>query len=1087
MSNGRAWCLIGLALLFAPAAYGQSARITGVVSDPTGAVVPGVEVVLTNEQTGIQRTTAGNAAGVYSIPLLDPGTYSALFRSAGFQPLLRKGILLETGITRTVNATLELGAVEQEITVHAAVPLLESETSAVGQLIERQSVINMPLESRRTMSLIRLAGAVAYNVEGGGGEQLAYFSIAGGRGGNQMWLWDGTSAQNSAIGVPQGGINPPAEAIQEFKVEINNLSAEFGRTGGGFMTMTTRSGTNAFHGAAYEFLRNDALDARTFFAAGKAPLRYNVFGVSLGGPVKRDKSFFFFNWEGTRRRDGRTISDYDVPHPPEVNGDFSNRTDVNILDPLTRQPFPNKVIPQSRLDPMARKFAAFYPAPNIPDNNIRLAPRDNFRKNVSDTLDGGFYVARVDHSFNDNNRASVRFSANPFDEITRPVYPEEFADPRARRILNRFLGGSISWVRNLSPSKINEFRFMGSNQGRPEVVAAGTGSGKNGEFGLRGVDPSFFATVAPTGHTTVGTSGSQGRFLPLRLTIEVVDTLTWIKGNHQLKTGFQLRYSRFNDQDVGSAGGQFNFSDRATNSGMASFLLGWVTSASLTAKDPLRARMDSYAAFVQDDWKVTPKLTLNLGLRWEMDTPRWEFDNQQSGFAAEPINPVSGTRGIVVFAGQDGQSKYSHNFDRNNLAPRFGFAWRTAGDLVVRGGAGVVFTPSYQGQVGNVLAGGFGSTATFSSPDGGFTPAFALQQGMPAIPPGEARNSSFGAVRVGQSPRYSPSFIQAGKRTGYAFQYNLAVQKQLPGNGVLEASYLGNLGRKLSSGGYQWNVIPLADGRGPSRQDQTLRQFPQFSGLTVLEPDWGKSSYHALNVKVEKRYSQGLNLLMNYTFSKFLDNVEAGQEVGGGAGGGYQHFQLRHLDKSYSGNDLRHRYIVSSVYDLPFGKGRRVEIGNPALRQILGGWGLGAVMELRSGAPYGAIEQTNRSNAFSDSQRPNLLHDPSLPSNRSRAEYLSQYFDTSAFQAPGDGVFGSAPRTLCCGPGLIGIDASLHKWFNLSERLRLQWRTDVLNVINRPNFALPATNRGRADFGRISSIAGGSVGRLLQLSLRLEF
>ena len=285
---------------------------------------------------------------------------------------------METNIVRTVDVQLELGEVTETITVEAAAPLLQSETSTLGQLIERATVINMPIESRRAASLVRLTGTVIFRNESGGGEQIPFFSMAGGRSRNQMWQLDGTSVQNSSIGIAQLGLNPSAESLQEFKVEINNLSAEYGRTGGGFILMTTRSGTNEFHGAAYEFLRNDALDARKFFDGDKAPLRYNIFGVSVGGPIKRDKSFFFFNWEGSRRRDGVTFSNDEIPHPPEIQGDFSNRVDTVIRDPLTGDPFPNNIIPQSRMDPVGRKIAALYPAPNRSGNDITRRPRDNY-------------------------------------------------------------------------------------------------------------------------------------------------------------------------------------------------------------------------------------------------------------------------------------------------------------------------------------------------------------------------------------------------------------------------------------------------------------------------------------------------------------------------------------------------------------------------------------------------------------------------------------------------------------------------------------------------------------------------------------
>ena len=1078
--------LLALLAGSSPLLFSQTtAGIVGTVSDPTAAVIPDVQIEVQNTETGIVRRTTTNERGYYTISILQPGSYAVALQKEGFRALTRTGIVLETGGTITLDVTLEVGAVTEQITVDAAVPLLESETSTVGQLIESTMVANMPIESRRSASLVRLSGAVTYRSEGGA-EAVPTFSIAGGRSNNQYWQLDGTSLQNSAIGIAILAVNPPAESLREFKVELNSTSAEYGRSGGGFIFMTTKAGTNAYHGALYEFLRNDTLDARTFFAPGKAPLRLNIFGGSIGGPIKKDKTFFFFNYEGTRRRDGRTFANDDVPHAPEVGGDFSNRVDTTILDPLTGDPFPNNIIPSSRIDPLGQRIARLYPAPNRAGNDITRAPRDNFRANVSDPLTQNRYTARVDHNFSSSDRLFGRYSRYPSHSIRQERFPDRFADPWAGTSDADMKSIAFSWFHSFSPTLMNDFRYTWRNRG-PVIHRGGNFmSGKNGEFGIQGVDPDFFATVRPRGLTDIGTNNHE-RDVQVVQTIEAVDNMNWVKGNHQLKAGFSFRHSEFVDEQNRLAGGLFEFSDRPTGSGLASLLLGWTTAATLIDNIPQFPRTDYVSAYVQDDWKVTPRLTVNLGLRWDMDTPRWELDNKQSGFDINATNPVSGTPGIVTFAGLDGRSKYTHNFDKNNIGPRFGFAYRVREDLVVRGGYGFFFYPPYLSQVATRLAGGFSKASSFRSPDGGFTPVFPFSDGMPPPPPGEALDASFGAVPLGERPRFSPEFLQDDHRTGYSQQWNFTIQKQLPANSMLELAYLGNVGHKMPSNIRNLNVIPLVNGRGPEKQDQLLRPFPQFSNVNLLYPNRGNSAYHALNVKFEKRYSQGLNFLMNYTYSKFLDDVEASGELAGAERSGFQHPELWHLDRALAGNDIRHRYILSGVYELPVGKGRSVEISNPVLNQLVGGWGLGAITEFRSGAPWGAVELTNRTNTFSHSQRPNLLSDPRLPSGRPRSEFLARWFDTSALEAPGVGVFGTAPRTICCGPGFVQIDVNLHKWFDLTERYRLQFRADFFNIINRPNFRNPAARRGRGDFGRIGGILTGATGRQIQFSLRFEF
>ena len=1063
----------------------SQARLTGVVTDGSGAVIVGAQVTARNVATGLSYPSTTNSSGAYVLPLLPPGAYELNCEMAGYKKFAQSGVVLETGFARALDIRLEVGEVTETVNVQAATPLLESETSSVGQLIERAQVANLPVESRRAASLIRLMGAVVYREElQGSGEAIPAFSMAGGRSVNQMWLLDGAVVQNMALGAPLLVVNPPAEALQEFKAEATNYAAEFGRTGGGLILMTTRSGTNQFHGAAYEFLRNDRLDARTFFAPTKAPLRYNVFGASLGGPVLKNTTFFFFNYEGARRREGGTAADTDVPHPAEINGDFSARQGLRVIDPMTGQPFPNNIIPANRIDPIGQAVARLYPAPNHPGNDVTRAPVDNFIANFNDRLDQDFITGRLDHSFSNVDRVYLRYSFVRSLRTLGPIYPQAFADFRARRQNNSHNNVVFSSIHNFSSNLINEARYLYST--RLNITqTAGTGSGKNGEIGIRGVNPNTFAQIAITGLSSFGLDGQERLQTPI-LTHQVADNLTWLKGKHQVKTGFEFRYSRNQDDFNSTFGGSFTFNDRATGNGLASLLLGHVTAASLTDTDVLNSRTDYYGAFLQDDWKIGQRLTLNLGLRWELDTPRWETNNRQSGFDARAINPVAGVPGVVTFSGRDGRSKYAHDTDKNNFSPRFGFAWRLRDNLVVRGGYGLVYNGAYDGAVPFVLFNGFGLNGSFTSPDGGLTPAFAFRNGMPPIVREEI-GPGLGAVRVGQSPRLSPDFIVQDHRNSYHQQWNLTVQKQLLGSSVFELAYLGNVAHKLGGPNVNLNMVPLVNGRGPDRQSQQARPFPHFNNVTQISPPWGNSSYHAMNVKLEKRYSGGLNFLMNYTWSKFLDDVEARNELGGEAGNGYTHIELRRLDKSYSGNDIRHRYVASGVYELPFGKGRHWPIRSAVLDHIAGGWGVGAITEFRSGPPYGVLEQTNLTNTFSHAQRPNLIRDPKIPGDRSRGDMLAGYFDTSAFQAPGAGVFGNAPRNQGFAPGFIGIDISVHKRWALNERIGFSFRSDFFNAPNRPNFGSPGLLRGRGDFGRIASLIPGATGRLIQLSGRVEF
>jgi hypothetical protein len=515
--------------------------------------------------------------------------------------------------------------------------------------------------------------------------------------------------------------------------------------------------------------------------------------------------------------------------------------------------------------------------------------------------------------------------------------------------------------------------------------------------------------------------------------------------------------------------------------------MGWTTSASRLHVNLLTTRSTYYGTYIQDDWKVTPRFTLNLGLRWELDTPVWEKNNQLSSFDPQKMNPVAGVPGAMTFAGIDGRSKYAHDFDKNNFGPRFGFAFRPQQGLVVRGGYAIQYLGAYIHQVVTRVSQSFSTDISLSSPDGGFTPVFLLRDGFPQVEP-EQPGPGFGAVRVGQPPRFSPRYFNKDHANGYMQQWNLGVQKEVGSNMLFEVAYLANVGHKLGTDLVSINMIPLVNGRGPARQDQLLRPFPHFNEVQLLFPAWGNSSYHSMNAKLEKRYSNGLNFLMNYTWSKMLDDAESRSELGGAPGTEYTHIDLRgRLNKSYGGWDVRHRYIGSTIYELPFGRNRRWDIQNPVLNRIAGGWGVGLVAEVRGGVPYGVVEQTNRTNTFSAGVRSNVLKDPSLPSGRSRDEFITQYFDTGAFAAPAVGEFGNAARTYCCGPGVFSLDMSVHKNVTITERVRLLFRTDFYNLPNYPNFSIPNGIRGRGDFGRISSILPESTGRQIQLNMRLEF
>ena len=685
-------------------AQGQLAGLSGLATDHSGAVVPRVVVRIVNVETGEAYSGVTNESGNYTIPLVKPGRYTLTAELTGFKQYQQSGIVLETGVTDRVDIRLEVGGLTESVSVEASAPLLRTETSSVGAVVDNRTIVNMPLIDRRAAQLARLNGFV---VQIGTGSN---FAMAGGRGNNSMWLIDGGNAQNVTLGVQTLSFDPPVEALQEFNVSISNYAAELGRTGGGVVQMTTKSGTNQFHGSAYEYLRNDKFDARNFFAADKPKLRYNLFGASIGGPIRKDKTHFFYNYEGTRIKRERTVIQ-NIPTPAETRGDLSGNRAV-IRDPLAagRTQFPSNIIPASRIDPVGAKLAAFYPAPNVPG---RPSGSSNFRVNGATDDPANHHVARIDHVFTDRDRIYGRFLARAGGPLDHPIYSTPGIDDQHRIRENSYYNASGTWFHNLTPATINEFRFTYDRRKFINRIG-GAGLGIAGQIGLRGVDPQFSPRITMTGLAGLTNNSNQERLqVPIRVN-QVMNNVTQIRGNHALKFGYEWRYARNDDRNRNRAGGELNFNDTATGHALASLLLGWVQRGRREEALLVRSRANTMGGFIQDDWKLTANLTLNLGLRWDLDQPRWEqIDNRQSSFDRYAINPVSGTPGVVTFSGRNGKSKFAHNYDANNFGPRIGFAWRAAGNWVVRGGGAIVYTGQYDSATPLVANLGFSTQGDF--------------------------------------------------------------------------------------------------------------------------------------------------------------------------------------------------------------------------------------------------------------------------------------------------------------------------------------------------------------------------------------
>lgn len=1063
------------------------------VSDPGGGRLGTVEITVQNEATGFTQSVKTNNTGDFSLVPLPPGQYVYTAELAGFQRY-RQTVVLETGRVVRLDVVLTVGQVTSTVEVSAETPLLESENATVGQFIENKTVRDMPLNGRRVGELLKLMGNAVYI---SGDVIRPRVSVAGSRGDQQQWVLDGANASNVALEIPQALFNPPVESVEEVRIQQNNYSAEFGNSAGGVINITTKSGTNRWHGTGYEYFRNDALDARNFFSADKPKLRYNIFGFALGGPIIKNKTFFFTSNEWQKQRQGLTRL-FTVPTDLQRTGDFSQtfntsgvrtviydpattRQDPNNPNVLIRDPFAGNVLPSNRIDPVAAKILENYPRANRAAAN--LAGANNFGRNAVNILNITTSTTKVDHILNDSSRVSFRMVIHDFPTSTTSTFDEPAADPNATITDRRAYSFLSSWVKNFGSRAVNEVR-VNFQPRRFRSDTLGLDGNWPSKLGLNGVSDLAFPQVIAAGYVNLG-NGTQQRIQTPISDTHLIDVYSYLVGRHNFRMGGEFRRGRNVDDLNSLASGSLNFGTLSTSvpgtavggNSIASLLLGLPLSGQILDTDILDRRSNYYAAFFQDDWKVTSNLTLNLGVRWETHTPRVDGNNRQNSFDLSTLNPVSGTPGVVTFAGQNGLGREVYRGDYTNFAPRFGLAWRPlkSHNLLIRSGYGIYFGPPVPGS--NTASAGYETSGAFSSPDNGVTAPFTLQNGFPSTSR-PVLDSAYGAVAVGQPVKYAPQFIGQDRKLGYSQQWNFSIQQELKGNIILEAAYLGNVGHRLPAPNTNINQVrPELLGSGNA---QIRRPFPQFGNVTLLTPMWGNSSYHGLNLKAEKRFSNGLNFLGNYTWSKFIDDTAADFEVGA-VPAGYQDFYNRGADRALSGNDVRHRFVASSVYELPFGKGRKW-LTNGFVGRAIGGWNIGAIVTAQAGSPYGLTTQNSTSNSFSGGpQRVNVLRNPSLSADE---RSTSRYFDTSAVTAPGLYTFGNSSRSLLTGPGLFTIDASLLKNTPVGEWGNIQFRAEAFNIANRSNFQEPGRALGAANFGVISDALPA---RVLQLGIKVEF
>jgi hypothetical protein len=1141
-----------LLAVFAGVAAAQTASITGRITDPGGANVPDAEVTAKSVESGVSTNTRTNGDGYYTISALPPGKYEMTVAKPGFASVTQTGLELQVQQVARLDVALQLGTVSQRMEVSASAVLLDSENATLGQVVESRQITELPLLGRNPYALALLVPGVrpSIGVNNVPVDQISTVSFAlnGQRAANNEFLLDG--APNSAPAQNQPVINATPDLVQEFKVETNNFSAEYGRAAGGVFNVITRSGTNQFHGNLYEFFRNTELNANDFFSNGagnpRAPFKYNQFGGTLGGPVYipkvyngRNKTFFFVSEENVRFIQGQTFVATE-PTSTLLSGDFSNDRNsagkiVTIYDPAsgtkvngvaTRTPFQNNIIPTSRISPVALAIAKYFPAPT--QAGAQYTGVNNYVRNDSNNIKKDTVSYKVDHYFSDSNRMFARYSADDTPIVRAGAYGAgDIASPSAGPQIFGRRNSVVEDNQTISPTWLATVRFSFSrlsNQRPPfsnnfDITSLGLPASLASQL-----YPHAFPEITITGYpapsssiSNVVTGGVLGATDFIRANNSVsafAATTAKTLAKHELKAGVEFRVIQLNTLQTGANSPVFNFSPTYTQgpnatvssatagAGLADFLLG-IPEGSAAPAPSLAMTSKYYGLFLQDAYKLTSHLTLNMGLRWEYETPRTDRFNQFDNFSYSTVPPITAPglnlHGALSYVGVNGVSRYQSNPDRNNFAPRFGLAYRLGDKTVIRGGGGIFFADNWGVGTGSTSFGsaGFYATTSIVTSLDGTTPIASLSNPFPnglVTPTGNKLGS---ATQLGQVV----DFYGRNNATPYSGSWHFSIQRDLGKNMLLETGYTGSRGLKLPFN-VQLNELPDADlalqgqlrtlvanpfypqiAKGTLASStvayaQLLLPYPQFGQVTSDNADLANSTYHALEVKFEKRYSHGLTALGSYTYSKTMD-------LGTGAFGGdnisagvIQDYNNLRGEYAPSALDQTHRFIGNLVYELPFLKDQKGVVG-----RLLGGWETGLILSLYSGSPLGISEATSTTFAQGGNQRPNWTGISAALSNPTP----QRWFDISQFSLAAPYTFGNVARTLggLRSDGLKELDFTVNKTFAIHERLKLQFRAECFNLTNTPQFAPPATALGSANFGSVS--AQNNQPRIVQLALKLLF
>ena len=1090
-------------------AQSTKAELFGVIRDPGGLPVSRAAVELLNADTQVLLPGESDESGSFHFSGLTAGNYEVTVSKTGFSKLVRRGIALRIGDRIDLDLALAIGNASESIEVTAAAPLLQATRGTASFLVEQKRIVNLPLDGRNFVPLIALSPGV--NLPPG---QLLP-RINGSRPRTSEYIYDGVSVLQPEPG--QVAYFPIVDAIEEFRIETNSPSAEYGRSNGGVIMVNQKYGTNALHGTLFEFFRNEAINARNLFATtgAKPRFRRNQYGFVLGGPVQKNKTFFFIDWQGTRLDQG-VVRTSTVPTTAQRNGVFTQaiydpRSTVQTGGVYSRTAFAGNSIPLTLLDPATLAVVNRYPTPNV-FNGAAEATANNYRRVGSDKTAQDQFDTRMDRYFGSKHKIFGRYAFLRDDSAPATPLPDgsgTFTATYIGKTLTRADSVVAEHTWNLAPTAVNQIRFGFTRRGFNRSSLA-TGTNASQLTKIPNIPVSSFSDVLPTydvvGFQQLGPVTSGNANFTTSVT-QFIDNYTWIHGRHSVKAGTDIRLERLDALQPPNPTGNFQFSNiftanlsaagapvANTGNAFASFLLGQVTRFSIDSQSQyLRPRANIVEFFIQDDWRATRRLTVNIGTRYTLNIPSTVAGNNGAVFN---LNSQK-----LDYLGKNGFPTSARNLEKKNFGPRLGLAYKITDTFVVRSG----YSLSWIEQTG--------ITTPFTTPLFPFiqtlgqatldniNPAFILSQGPTVTPQAAGPDAGLGQGVFG---------VQRNNGSGYAQQWNLSLQKTLGENWSFEAGYLGSkltrlgvpdinlnqltaeqlsLGSQLTQqvANPYANQVPFGTSLSTPTiaRAQLIRAYPRFTNVTLYRNNTGHSTYHSFQARIEKRFSRGLTFSAAYTRSRLIDDAGAVFDSAV-LTGPVANFQVadsynKRLEKDVSTGNVPNIFSLGAVYELPFGRNRSHSL-HGLLDLVAGGWQLAGLIRMQSGSPLSVTQATNL-NAFAGYgiQRPNRIADPTLPSDQ---RTTGRWFNTAAFAQAPQFTLGNSSRNPVSGPGYRVADVMVGKTFVINERFRTEFRAEAFNVTNSPPLGNPNVSFGNAAFGSITTALDP---RVFEFVLKLQF